>query len=118
MCACTVSTLLASCAASGGNEVSAYVTTADRVYDLAKDTLNFTPSAGEAGTAVIRLDAATRYQTMDGFGAAITGATSYNLSLMPEEVRKQFLADTFSPDKYGFSYVRVPIGCSDFSLSD
>lgn len=118
LCACTVSTLLASCAASGGNEVSAYVTTADRVYDLAKDTLNFTPSAGEAGTAVIRLDAATRYQTMDGFGAAITGATSYNLSLMPEEVRKQFLADTFSPDKYGFSYVRVPIGCSDFSLSD
>ena len=64
MCACTVSTLLASCAASGGNEVSAYVTTADRVYDLAKDTLNFTPSAGEAGTAVIRLDAATTQEEL------------------------------------------------------
>ena len=118
LCACTALPLLAACAASGGNEVSAYVTTADRAYDLAKDTLSFTSAPAGNGAALVRLDAATRYQEMDGFGAAITGATSYNLSLMPEEVRKQFLQDTFSPSKYGFSYVRVPIGCSDFSLSD
>jgi len=37
---------------------------------------------------------------------------------MPQEKRKAFLEETFSPDRYGFSYVRVPIGCSDFSLSD
>ena len=118
LCACTALPLLAACTASGGNEVSAYVTTADRAYDLAKDTLSFTSAPAGNGAALVRLDAATRYQEMDGFGAAITGSTSYNLSLMPEEVRKQFLAETFSPDRYGFSYVRVPIGCSDFSLSD
>ena len=117
LCACTVLPLYASCSGSAGNEVTGYVTTSDRSYDLVADTLSFSETPAEV-SAVVRLDAATRYQSIDGFGAAITGATGYNLSLMPEEVRKQFLQDTFSPSKYGFSYVRVPIGCSDFSLSD
>lgn len=45
-----------------------------------------------------------RYQEIDGFGAAITGSTAYNLSLMPAEARHQFLQETFAPDKFGFSY--------------
>lgn len=98
-------------------DVKMYVTTSNRMYDLAIQSVDFSDKDNMSPTTV-RLDASMRYQTIDGFGAAITGSTSYNLSLMPEEKRKEFLKDTFSPDKYGFSYVRVSIGCSDFSLSD
>ena len=98
-------------------DVSMFVTTSNRAYDLTAQAVDFSEKDNMSPTT-IRLDAATRYQTMDGFGAAITGSTSYNLSLMPEDKRKAFLEETFSPSKYGFSYVRVAIGCSDFSLSD
>lgn len=123
-----------SCSDSGGNpqeggeptpppvevagDVSLYVTTANRAHDLTPASVDFSDNGSNMSPTTIRLDASTRYQSMDGFGAAITGATAYNLSLMPENKRKEFLEDTFSPDKYGFSYVRVSIGCSDFSLSD
>lgn len=101
-----------------GKEVTGYITTSDRVFDLREDTLSFTDADVPGSVMTISPDTTVRYQTMDGFGAAITGATCFNLSLMPEKVRRQFLDETFSPHKYGFSYVRVPIGCSDFSLSD
>ena len=108
---------LTCCVPQHADEVNMIVTTADRSFDLASQSLKFDESS-ETASAVIRLDTTTRYQTMDGFGAAITGSTAYNLSLMPDSVRRTFLEETFSPQKYGFSYVRVAIGCSDFSLSD
>lgn len=98
-------------------DVNYYLTTANQAYDLTPGTLDFS-TVDNMSPSTVRLDAATRYQEMDGFGAAVTGSTSYNLSLMPEEARTKFLQETFGPDKYGFSYVRVSIGCSDFSLSD
>jgi glucosylceramidase len=56
---------------------------------------------------------------MDGFGAAITGSTAYNLLKMRAEDRAVFFKETFSVSEgLGFSYVRVSIGCSDFSLSE
>lgn len=86
-------------------------------------TLNFTQGtiawgAVQPGLPVIDINPAVRHQEIDGFGAAITGSTAYNLSLMPAEARHAFLEETFSPSKVGFSYVRVSIGCSDFSLSE
>ncbi len=96
-----------------------YVTTADRLNELVKKAV--TLKTGQASTATNRilLDTLTRYQTMDGFGGAITGSTCYNLLRMTTENRAKFLKQTFSPTEgYGFSYVRVSIGCSDFSLSE
>lgn len=98
-------------------DVSYYLTTSNRAYDLTAGALDFS-TVDNMSPSTVRLDPATRHQQMAGFGAAVTGATSYNLSLMPEEARAKFLEETFSPDRYGFSYVRVSIGCSDFSLSD
>lgn len=97
--------------------VSLLLTDVTRTYDLTADTIRFDEPQADS-SLVICLDTAQRFQTIDGFGAAITGSTAYNLSLMPSDKRKQFLEETFSPDKYGYSYVRVSIGCSDFSLSD
>ena len=97
-------------------QVKTLTTTANRQMDLTPGTVQFGSSA--TATASIMLNTAVRYQTIDGFGAAVTGSTAYNLSLMPAEARHRFLEETFSPDNCGFSYVRISIGCSDFSLSE
>ncbi len=99
-------------------DVSVLVTTADLTRDLAWDGADF-GSASNMSPNTIRLDPTQRYQTMDGFGTALTGSASYNLMKMAPTDRKKFLTETFSDTEgYGHSYIRVAIGCSDFSLSE
>lgn len=101
-----------------GTDVEMYVTTAYRTYDLTKGGLDFSKKDNMAPTQIV-VDPTTRYQEIDGFGAAITGSTCYNLLLMNPADRKAFLTETFSNQEgYGMSYIRISIGCSDFSLSE
>lgn len=59
------------------------------------------------------------YQTVDGFGMAITQASCYNLLVMPAADRTAFLEEVFSREKgMGSSLIRVCIGGSDFSLDE
>ena len=59
------------------------------------------------------------YQSVDGFGFAITQASCYNLLRMPAADRRAFLEEIFSPEKgLGSSLVRVCIGGSDFSMDE
>lgn len=82
-------------------------------------TLQFEQDRSEAVDGTIRLDPNARKQPVDGFGFAITGSAAYNLSKMKADRRHEFLTRIFSPtDGYGCNFVRVPIGCSDFSLSE
>lgn len=97
-------------------DVSVIVSTADRLQSFHRTTLDF---AGQPQYATIELNPAVHYQSMDGFGAAVTGSTSYNLLQMTPEDRAAFLKETFSETEgLGFSYIRISIGCSDFSLSE
>lgn len=99
-------------------DVTIYVTNTSRTYDLKKSGLAF-GTGSNMSPSTVTLDPTTRYQEMDGFGAAITGSTSYNLMQMTQENRTKFLTETFSDKEgYGFSYVRIAIGCSDFSFSE
>ncbi|MDR2039072.1 MAG: glucosylceramidase [Bacteroidales bacterium] len=99
-------------------DVVMYITTNNRSFDFAKKSVDFSEQENMSPTT-ITLDPATRYQTMDGFGAAVTGSASYNLLKMSQENRTKFLKETFSPDEgMGQSYIRISIGCSDFSLSE
>lgn len=99
-------------------DVTIYVTTGTRTQDFQKHAVDFSEKSNMS-PATIRLEPATRYQTMDGFGAAVTGSTCYNLMQMTQENRDKFLNETFSPTGgMGMSYIRISIGCSDFSLSE
>lgn len=92
-------------------------TTVDRALDLTWSTQKLQ----KASKADVRLNLLTkeRHQTMTGFGAAVTGSAAYCLMAMSPEDRTSFLRETFSPTEgFGCSYIRVAIGCSDFSLSD
>ncbi len=103
---------------SSKEEVTVYVTTANRAFDLSKKTTSLKSGSSMSPTAITLMPKSS-YQEMDGFGAAVTGSTCYNLSLMSPGNRTKFLKDTFSPTEgFGFSYIRISIGCSDFSLSE
>ncbi len=100
-------------------DVSTYVTTADK-------TMLFNAVSKSFGTGInmniektLTLKPEQTFQTIDGFGVAITGSSCYNLLKMKKEDRAKLLEESFSPDKgMGYSYIRVSIGCSDFSLDE
>ncbi|MFZ4465110.1 MAG: glycoside hydrolase family 30 protein, partial [Bacteroidales bacterium] len=72
-----------------------------------------------SGNQIIQLQPEVKYQEMDGFGAAITGSSAFNLLKMSPENRSNLLKSTFDPiNGMAYSYIRVSIGCSDFSLED
>lgn len=99
-------------------DVTLYVTNSNRTYDLTKQQIAF-GQGNNMAPSTVTLTPTERYQEMDGFGAAITGATGFNLMQMKPENRKRFLTETFSDEQgYGFSYVRIAIGCSDFSFGE
>lgn len=99
-------------------DVTIYITTNTRSQDFKKQTVGFS-KRDNMSPSTLRLDPGTRYQTMDGFGAAVTGSSAFNLLKMKPENRAQFLKETFSETEgMGQSYIRISIGCSDFSLSE
>lgn len=101
-----------------GTDVKMITTTTNRSKDLTVSGIAFSTKDNMSPTCITLLPE-EEYQTMDGFGVAVTGSTCYNLLKMNPEDRKAFLEVTFDPKNgYGFSYVRISIGCSDFSLSE
>ncbi|MEM9753397.1 MAG: glycoside hydrolase family 30 beta sandwich domain-containing protein [Planctomycetota bacterium] len=67
----------------------------------------------------INVDPSSSYQTMDGFGAAITESSAFLLQTgISGSQRDTLMADLFSRETgIGLSYVRIPMGASDFALS-
>ena len=56
------------------------------------------------------------YQTILGFGGALTEAAGYSFSKLSPDKKEQVINDYFSPDGLNYSFVRLPIGSCDFSL--
>lgn len=101
-------------------DVSVLISSSNKSYDLDWKSVNYSEK-DNLSPYTININPGESFQTLDGFGAAITGASCYNLLKMNESDRKAFLTQTFSPDNkngFGFSYIRISIGCSDFSLSE
>ena len=110
------SVLFSACTAQ--KKVSAYVTTADQ--SMVFKPLSIPVDKGSSSDAnTIVLNPAVKYQEMDGFGAAITGSTCYNLLKMTAQDRAALLKETFDPVQgMGYSYIRIAMGCSDFSMEE
>lgn len=67
---------------------------------------------------VIQVDDAIRYQQMDGFGAALTDSSAWLLAnALDDERRDKLMKLLFDREEgIGFSYLRLPMGASDFAL--
>ncbi|MCD7971601.1 MAG: glucosylceramidase [Candidatus Azobacteroides sp.] len=100
--------------------VDVYTTTSDKSQTMNYSEVSLSKMKdGDNTDNIIVLDPEVKYQEMDGFGAAITGSSCYNLLQMKPEDRTALLKETFDPEEgYGYSYIRISIGCSDFSLED
>ena len=100
-------------------DVDVHVTTANKSMLFTSVPLKFNTKPNMAIETTITVNPEERFQEIDGFGAAITGSTCYNLLRMTKENRVKLLKETFDPvNGMGYSYIRISIGCSDFSLEE
>lgn len=101
--------------AATGPTVSSWVTTADRAQLLTPGASPTFDSATPAPGQLITVNPSQTYQTMDGFGASITDSSAALLYQLPAAQRDQVMSSIFSPtDGIGMSFLRQPIGASDF----
>jgi glucosylceramidase len=100
-------------------QVTFYETTPDSSVLLAKQNvaLNFGTASNQYTT--ITVDSTQQYQTMDGFGFALTGGSAEVINGMDATDRNKLLLELFGSDSnsIGISYIRVSIGASDLSTS-
>src|SRR5258705_1699222 len=99
-----------------------YVTTGDRTKLLERQAnLRVTPrtDARAANSGItIDVDPAREFQDIVGFGAALTDASAWLIQRLPDARREALLQDLFgtAAGGAGFSFTRVDMGASDFSL--
>lgn len=102
-------------------QVSAWVTTADQSSLLApQEPFFFADSKAEESSSelsVISVDSDKEYQTMDGFGASVTGSSAYLINRqISGEQREKLVKDLFTQQGIRLTFVRHSIGASDFSV--
>ncbi|MDP9048935.1 MAG: glucan endo-1,6-beta-glucosidase [Bacteroidota bacterium] len=104
---------------SANESVSIWETTTDQNKLLAQQAgVNFATDAGTNPTT-ITVDENTTYQTIDGFGYALTGGSASLINGLGAN-QNTFLNDIFSTASghVGSAFVRISIGASDLSSSD
>lgn len=71
-------------------------------------------TGGAAPGTIVAVDETRTYQSMEGFGFCLTGASAMLLRRMSPAARAALLRELFSPaDGIGVSYLRVSVGASD-----
>src|SRR5689334_17116999 len=117
--AVVLSLAMAPAAVAGNLAVSVTQTNADLSQALTNlPQLRFRPGSPARGLRVVTVDDTRRFQTMQGFGAAMTDTSAWLIwdKLTPGR-RSRLMQQLFAPGPagIGISYVRVPIGASDFT---
>jgi glucosylceramidase len=98
--------------------VAVYQTTPDLKRALQQErALSF--SLVEAKGDVVLVDDSQRFQTIDGFGAAMTDSSAWLLeNQLAPQLRDEVMRKLFDPRTgIGISFVRVPLGASDLALN-
>jgi glucosylceramidase len=94
-----------------------WVTTPDRAELLHERTpIAFGTASSDDPTIVV--DPSTKYQSIDGFGAAITDSAANVLYRLAPAARDQAMRSLFDPRTgIGVSFLRQPVGSSDFTAA-
>ncbi len=98
-------------------KVQVWLTTADRTSLFAEQPKPLEFSKSDKTPANITINDKTRYQTIDGFGFALTGGSAQLLMQMDAASRAAILKElsTDTGNGIGVSYIRVSIGSSDMN---
>jgi glucosylceramidase len=102
---------------AAGQQVTTWLTTPDKANLLAEQAqyLHFAKPSTEADAIVI--DDSKKFQTMDGFGHALTGGSAQLMMKMSPAARTKLLNELFGngAGTIGTSYIRVSVGASDMN---
>jgi glucosylceramidase len=98
-------------------DVSLWLTNPDRsaLFQLQAPPIPLTKAP--ATSQIIDVDAAKTYQTIDGFGFALTGGSAQLIQHMAPDARAALLRQLFATDEnsIGVSYLRLTVGASDMN---
>ncbi len=101
-------------ASAAGAGVAVWSSSADASRKLERMAdLRLGPRTADDDAVVV--DPARRYQQMVGFGAAMTDASALLILRLPAPERDRLMDDLFAPSGLHLSFMRLPIGASDFS---
>ena len=113
----TTAAILAASIAVQAQTIQVWETEADRsqLFSQEENSVEFTVNKRERVPYIV-VDPARSYQTMEGFGFALTGGSAEHLVKMSPAARHEILCDMFDPaEGMGFSYVRLTLGASDLN---
>jgi len=98
-------------------DVAFWLTNSDQSALFKKQNVSLLFSNSTNVNPTIIFDSTQTFQTMDGFGFALTGGSAYVINRMPATDRDALLKELFATDtnNIGISYLRVSIGASDLS---
>lgn len=93
------------------------------LYSTSNSTPGFTSATGtfqndkpqSNNVTIITVDAATKYQTLQGIGGSFTDSFGYNVQKLSYATQQNLLKTYFSPSGSEYSLARVPIAGTDFS---
>lgn len=110
----TAGSTLVSPVATAATNASVWLTTADRSH-LLRQQGDVTFGSGGTGST-ITVNPNSTYQSMVGFGASFTDAAAWNIFNSPR--RNEIMNNLFNKTSgIGMSFIRQPIGATDFSRS-
>jgi len=100
-------------------DVKEWLTTADQSQLLARQNISLLFGTASNSNTTINVDTTITYQTIDGFGFALTGGSASVINSLPTNLSNALIKELFSADStsIGISYIRITIGASDMSAS-
>jgi glucosylceramidase len=97
-----------------GSEIAIHVTSPDQRY-AAAPAVAWSKSSAPRSATQIQLNPATKFQSIQGFGGALTDATCYMFNQLSASARAQLFHEMFGPSEMNLNLCRTCIGASDYS---
>lgn len=98
-------------------EFTPYVTAGDKT-SLLTEGLSIKTDETSPSIFKITVDTKEKYQTIDGFGAAMSESAAYVLSGLNETKRAEVMNLLFGESGIGIDFIRIPMGASDFAINN
>lgn len=100
-------------------DVKMWLTNPDQSQLIAKQNVSLLFTTNTNSNTTINVDSTTTYQTIDGFGFALTGGSAAVINAMPTDQSNALIKELFATDSTGIniSYIRITIGASDMSAT-
>lgn len=123
LCSIVIVFLVESCLAppkAAGTTVDAWLTTSDGSNQLTQQgNLTFASDSQADDASTIDVNEYQQFQQMDGFGAAVTDSSAWLIyTKISTTQRFKLMKSLFDPvNGIGISFVRIPMGASDFSVN-